>query len=195
MARIEKNKNDARVIKTRAKLFGAFAALLSEKPFEEINVYEICDAAGVRRATFYQHFADKHDFLALMVDDLINEFNSRSKESTVREYGAAYHVNFTRELLHFLCDNEIAVRLIIKSNMVATLVDIIIKEIHKEIVVWLCEDVRHGKELIASAESVAMMLSGGIASIIVKWFASDKPIPLSELISEIEAIIYSMFKN
>lgn len=195
MAKTEKNQNDARVIKTRAKLFGAFSKLLATKPFEEIAVYEICDEAGVRRATFYQHFADKHDFLALMVSSFLDDFDGQTKKDNERIYGATHHINFVRELMHYLCDNENAVMLIIKSNMAATLVDIIIGEIYKESRAWLEGDVKNGKELVASVDAVAMMLSGGIASIIVKWFSDDKPTSVSEVLYDVEGLILAMFKK
>lgn len=56
-------KYDLRIVKTRKALFDAFLELVSEKPFDAITVNEICKRALVRRATFYNHFADKYDFL------------------------------------------------------------------------------------------------------------------------------------
>ncbi len=37
--------------------------LLSEKPFEEITVNELCERANYPRATFYNYFDDKYDLL------------------------------------------------------------------------------------------------------------------------------------
>lgn len=38
-------------------------SLLKKKSFDDITVLEICEYAGVHRATFYKHFVDKYDFL------------------------------------------------------------------------------------------------------------------------------------
>ena len=64
---IMSEKEDLRVRKTKKALFDAFIKLLSQKPFDEITVNELCDEAGVRRATFYKHYSDKFDFLTAYV--------------------------------------------------------------------------------------------------------------------------------
>lgn len=58
---------DLRVLRTYESLFRAFESLIAGKRFEDITVSELCDAAMVRRATFYSHFADKNDFVAVML--------------------------------------------------------------------------------------------------------------------------------
>ena len=67
---------DARVVRTKAKLVLVFKKLLCDKSFEDITVNEICEAADVRRATFYKHYADKYAFLAYFVESLRCEFDS-----------------------------------------------------------------------------------------------------------------------
>ena len=47
---------DLRIQKTYAALTRAFTDLLKVKSFEQITVRELCDAAMVRTATFYNHF-------------------------------------------------------------------------------------------------------------------------------------------
>ena len=56
-------KMDVRVRRTYQMLGDALHALLKEKSFEDLTVLEICEAAGIHRATFYKHFTDKYDFL------------------------------------------------------------------------------------------------------------------------------------
>ena len=67
-------KMDIRVKRTYQLLNDALANLLKVKSFEDLTVLEICDAAGVHRATFYKHFVDKYDFLntcfRMKIDDL-----------------------------------------------------------------------------------------------------------------------------
>ncbi len=63
---------DLRVQKTYKSLIETFESLLQEKEFEQISVTEICDAAMIRRPTFYKHFLDKYDFLAFFIKQKMN---------------------------------------------------------------------------------------------------------------------------
>lgn len=67
-------RRDLRVTKTYDALFGAFAELLAEKPFEQISVTELCERAQTRRATFYKHFGDKYEFLRSMMREYRERF-------------------------------------------------------------------------------------------------------------------------
>lgn len=63
---------DLRIQKTYKSLIKNFEGLLNEKEFEKISVTEICDAAMIRRPTFYQHFLDKYDFLTFFIKHKMN---------------------------------------------------------------------------------------------------------------------------
>jgi AcrR family transcriptional regulator len=54
---------DPRVVRTRRLLEHAFADVLREKGFQAATVQDITRRAGVNRATFYAHFADKYALL------------------------------------------------------------------------------------------------------------------------------------
>lgn len=55
---------DLRVQRTRKLLWEALLGLLAEKPFEQIQVDELCRRAMVHRTTFYKHYRDKRDLAA-----------------------------------------------------------------------------------------------------------------------------------
>ena len=54
---------DLRVRRTHKLLWEALMAELSERPFEEITVKDICERAMVHRTTFYKYYADKYALL------------------------------------------------------------------------------------------------------------------------------------
>lgn len=56
-------KTDVRVQRTYNLLMNAMIELMVEKDFENLSVSDICDKAGVHRATFYKHFSDKLEFI------------------------------------------------------------------------------------------------------------------------------------
>lgn len=47
--------------------------LMQEKPFDKITIKQICDRAGVIRATFYNHFEDKYAALDYIAGELLHE--------------------------------------------------------------------------------------------------------------------------
>jgi AcrR family transcriptional regulator len=55
--------SDPRVLRTRKLLQAALSTLLKTKRFDEISVRDIADVAAVNRATFYDHYMDKHTLL------------------------------------------------------------------------------------------------------------------------------------
>lgn len=63
---------DLRVQKTYKSLIETFEVLLHGKEFEKISVTEICNAAMIRRPTFYKHFLDKYDFLTFFIKHKMN---------------------------------------------------------------------------------------------------------------------------
>jgi AcrR family transcriptional regulator len=54
---------DPRIRRTRQLLQSALATLMQTKPFDEISVQDIAEAATVNRATFYDHYTDKYSLL------------------------------------------------------------------------------------------------------------------------------------
>jgi AcrR family transcriptional regulator len=58
---------DPRIRRTRQLLQGALKQLMDQKPFDEISVQDITEAATVNRATFYDHYNDKFALLDALV--------------------------------------------------------------------------------------------------------------------------------
>ena len=59
--------HDPRIRRTRQSLHAALYALMHTRRFDDISVAEIADTAGVNRATFYDHYADKYALLEASV--------------------------------------------------------------------------------------------------------------------------------
>lgn len=59
---------DLRIRRTRLHIEKAFVALLQERAFDEITVHAIAERAIVNRATFYDHFADKHELFTMVAE-------------------------------------------------------------------------------------------------------------------------------
>ncbi|HYD51704.1 MAG TPA: TetR/AcrR family transcriptional regulator [Gemmatimonadaceae bacterium] len=62
---------DRRVSRTKARLRGAIAALVHEKPYDAIAVKQILARADVGRSAFYAHFRDKDALLLSAIEEQV----------------------------------------------------------------------------------------------------------------------------
>lgn len=63
--------DDKRVQRTEQALFQAFTDLVLSRPYAEIKVADIIEAAGVGRSTFYEHYQSKDDVLRQAMSGLL----------------------------------------------------------------------------------------------------------------------------
>ncbi|MGH7242848.1 MAG: TetR/AcrR family transcriptional regulator [Phycisphaerales bacterium] len=74
-----KRDRDQRVQQTRSAIVDSLNELVFERPYDEINVPDILNEAGVGRSTFYEHFRNKDqailhsatDVLSVMADSIV----------------------------------------------------------------------------------------------------------------------------
>lgn len=80
---------DKRAQHTRTLLNESLIKLLNEKPVGRITVKEICDEAGINRATYYRHYSDPKDQATMIYNNILADARdcviSHSKEINVRE--------------------------------------------------------------------------------------------------------------
>lgn len=62
---------DRRIARSKRALRQALIALLEERGFDSITVNDLCDRADLNRGTFYNHFRDKENLLAVLEDEVM----------------------------------------------------------------------------------------------------------------------------
>ena len=62
---------DKRILKTKKNLKKTLIELLNKKPFEQITVTELCQAAETSRITFYTHYNDKYELVEEIFQDML----------------------------------------------------------------------------------------------------------------------------
>ena len=73
-SKLQNEKEDPRVTRTRNLILGAFMELLTEKGFQSLTVQDITEKAGINRATFYKkHFTDKYALLNYSIQQLFRQ--------------------------------------------------------------------------------------------------------------------------
>lgn len=182
-------KEDLRVRKTKRALIDVFRVMLSEKKFEDITVNELCDRAGIRRATFYKHFDDKYNFLTFVIYSLRDDFDRQVWAKKIPETTAEYYAAYVRGLVSFVNCYDKTFDGIMQSDVSHHLVSILMEENYKYTKERLSRSASEGMKLPASPEILSSMLTGGLGHVIVSWIKSGKQKPVDELFAEISAII------
>ena len=182
-------KEDLRVQKTKSALSEAFINLLSTRMFDDITVNELCEAAGIRRATFYKHYKDKYDFLTSFTVALRQRFDN--SVWCHREYSntADYYVAYAKRIVGFISEHELAIDNILKSHLFPTIISIILEQNYKDTRDRLQESVDSGLKLPASVEVIASMCAGGVASAVYCWLVSGKKQPPDAIAEEVGAVV------
>lgn len=97
--------NDHRTRVTKLLLRKAFMELLRQKPIQSISVKELCTLAGVNRGTFYTHYADIHDLLSHIEDEMQADFD-RALAPLMAENKPFNPVDISTEIFQCLKDNS-----------------------------------------------------------------------------------------
>ena len=84
-AEMSGKKQDARVRYTKMVIRQSLVELLRKKPVAKITVTEICELAGINRATFYAHYSDPTDLLHSLENDLIEGITVRAQPALTGE--------------------------------------------------------------------------------------------------------------
>ena len=154
-------KIDLRLQKTYLALRNAFTELMEEKRFEELTDNELCDRALIRRTTFYKHFADKYDYFAFYIREMVSSLQHQLPRDSL-DVSAVMAVS--RELLSFLHDHARIVTNIKNSSMFPLLLSILLDQFTGDIMENLLKTPRDPGENPQKLEGIAAFYAGGMVS-------------------------------
>ena len=186
------SKEDLRVRRTKKALFSAFLTLIQEKTIDELTVNELCDIAGIRRATFYKHYSDKYDFLTAYTCHLRDNFDKAMRKGGNHALTSDYYVAYAKRIVKFISENEVAINNIYKSNLFPNVMYTIVAQNYKDTCERLHASVAAGMQLKAPVEVIASMCAGGVGTIICHWLDKDKDKSPDELADQVGAVIASI---
>jgi AcrR family transcriptional regulator len=176
------DKIDPRVKRTRAMLEQAFMDLLQENGFQALTVQDITERAGVNRATFYAHFADKYALLDHTVrQGFMQEIDKRMLN--------ACHLTLDnlRNLIVAVCEFTRAVNSHCKPAQAQfeSLVETQVKAVmHALLLKWL-EQV----PLTVAPETAATAASWAIYGLALQWSRAKQPGPVEEYAAEVLPLV------
>ena len=169
-------KTDLRIQKTYLALQNAFVALLEEKRFEELTVNELCDKAMIRRTTFYKHFADKYEFFAFYIREMVSTFRDQLPPDVMDGEAAEYFLQMSQELLRFQHMHEKMVCNIENSSMFPLLLSILLEQITEDISMVLRRSCPALAQNTGKLKGVAAFYAGGLINTFLRCTQKDSSI-------------------
>ena len=158
---------DLRIKKTYQALHTAFTTLLEEKNFEEITVNELCDAAMIRRTTFYKHFDDKYEYFQFYLTEISESLKSHITADTLLKDPLTYSVNILHEMFQFVKSHKKLVDGLRNSNMMSFLYQSLQDLISKELGVFF--STIQANPLTAKNELMISFYAGGLINVVYWW--------------------------
>ena len=176
-------KMDVRVKRTYQMLNDSLARLVREKSFEDLTVLEICEEAGVHRATFYKHFVDKYDFLNTCFKMKIDELGF---EGTQHSFTAdSMRKNITRILynvLVFVDTNKEFLFAVSTDKSASSFYDILSGAIAAFIEERIGSNPAIVEGLGSQLEMIANYYAGAVVGLIKWWTRTDSPCTVQDFL-------------
>ncbi len=82
----QRKRNNSATCRNHDAFYNALLTLMREKDFVAISVIEICNAAGVPRASFYNYFEDKYGILKYCFKRIADEISEYAGEPGAEGY-------------------------------------------------------------------------------------------------------------
>ena len=187
-------KEDLRVVKTKSALHRAFFDMLAESELDDITINNLCDRAGIRRATFYKHFNDKLDFITYIIKDVRASFDAEFNQDEDAQLNVEYYVNYTKAIVSFLNEHETAIAKILASPMRSVFLETFIYENHHDTIARLERSVEEGLVISSSLKAVAGMIVGGVFVNTINWFEHRDTTSSDDMIKEVSKLIEMLLK-
>lgn len=125
MRQTEKNvspmSNEGRNAYVLEHITAALLELLREKPIEEISISELCELAGIGRASFYRNFNSKEDILLAYIRKLFQEWTAEGFQAENKPLS-----EFLRSLFSHFEKHRDFYELLNQRNLLFLLKDVII---------------------------------------------------------------------
>lgn len=106
-------KNNRRKRDSMARITKVFLELVQEKEIGRISVTEICQKAGLNRATFYANYEDIYDLADKVMEDLSEQVNDIYRD----ELTVGYNSNDYAKLFRHIQQNQLFYRTCFKLGI------------------------------------------------------------------------------
>ena len=176
-----KQKQDLRIIKTKKNLYESLIDLLSEKPFEEIKVSDICEHAYINRSTFYAHYSDKYELFASLIEDLRASFAYELTTNQNISNSREYYLEMLKIFLNHVEEKKKIYFSIMIHNKNSIIMDMIYDTLNEDIKKRIEEEQDHITTNIPS-DIVAKFYLGAVFNVGMEWMKNHSKYTKQEII-------------
>ena len=185
---------DTRIQRTYRLLREAFLKLTETKDIDEIGITEICDAAMVHRATFYNHFDDKDDFVRYVVRSSAEQIISDSHKQADAGNGKRFSDTLVLNFLDFAQKHS---RLILDTahNGVngAYFYESMYGFFSDELKIYMARDINDSADKERYERAFCHFLTGGSLALTQWWLSGESEFTTKEqLIQQIKTVFRSL---
>lgn len=179
---------DLRQRKTRRLLVEALAQLLTERPFQELSVVDICQRAMVHRTTFYAHFNDKQELLRYLLEGLEQECVATCLPQDPERGPREYLLTAAQNVFRFFGEHRALYRAYLESGA-DTQAHTVEECAAGELCRLLSEPRFRAVTPEVDPQVAARFYTGAMLSLIRWWLSSDDPLPAGHLLANLERFI------
>ena len=169
-------KQDARIRYTKMVIRSSLIQLLREKPIAKITVTEICERAGINRATFYAHYADPTELLHSIQTSLIEDV-SRWIHPALTAVGNDLR-NVLTCLMEYIRENAEVCSVLLSDTSDTSFQSLVVSMIEKQFIATWTATRDISRE---DAEYLYAFVAIGSFGLIRKWLADGMKKPVEEM--------------
>lgn len=177
-------KEDQRIILTKRLLCEALLKLLNTKEIDKIKVTELCETAGINRATFYRHYNQPRDVLSELKTIVSAELRSLLSAGSVADN--------PRRSLTVIC-RYCAERAELMKTLLESGGDDELTHMLNDLYRENLSRIEHFEQQYNIGSEQFMLASyyyaGGIYFILRKWLSSENRLPPEEIANIIYLVI------
>ena len=176
-----KNPEDRRARRSRKLLKESLLELMKRKPFSDISVRDVADAADMNRGTFYLHYTGTMELLRSLEEDLLTELQALVDAHMQETVAVGSVAPVFEPVLDFAIENRETCTVLFASSEASGFFQSIQRLVHQ-----------NGAPLVRTwfhpadprlTEYLLNFLAWGFIGLLSEWFEKDMALPKTELLS------------
>jgi AcrR family transcriptional regulator len=167
---------DLRVRRTHKLLWEALMAELSERPFADITVKDICERAMIHRTTFYKHYADKYALLAQGMRQMLDALVADDEHLPPSIYSVEHPPPYFIRLFEHAAQHQQFYRLMLCGEGISQFQKLVKDAIAEVASARMRELPPANQPLTVPSAMHAQYVAGAAVSLLAWWLENDMPL-------------------